>query len=334
MDVNVKINKNMKKFNEFLCERVLNIGFNPKHEHHREKHRQEMHDLVRNSYAKIGGYNGVGSGTDAESNEIHYMLSTHHIKATKRNGRITALSGYRPQFGRKSVVAATDGTDQGKADLYKTWNDDHRLKRSWGEVSGASEKIKTRLGFPGVPNTKAAHLTKRPILSLDPDGVHYTRNIGGHPHVKAILGHPDEELHESKRNYHVLYHEKTGFPKQFQGHLEGGTEVAPDYTGTNPHEPFHALNRATEKGFRLPARIDFKKAKLVELGLHPKTGRAEHYLIRYPHPGGVTKQVPTGHIMMAVAPHLSPMQVDTAFPDRPRGNLDRMDMSKYKQVKK
>jgi cell division protein FtsL len=109
----------------------------------------------------------------------------------KRGGNITAVSIYKTQHGRKGIASASDGTQQGKDDLKKTWSDDNKQKRAWGEVSGAVEHIKkTKLGTPVVPNHMAAKLTGKPIIAHHPDGAHYTRTIGGHAHTKVIVGHP------------------------------------------------------------------------------------------------------------------------------------------------
>lgn len=180
----------MLAFTQFvLTEKVLSIGLNPNHEKYREHHRGEMHDMIRKSYSKIGGYGGHASGSDEESKTIHDDITNSHIKAIRRNGKISAVSLYKPKFGRKKITAATDGSDQGKQDYIKTTQDDNKMKRAWGEVSGAPEHISRKHGIPVVPNKHAAHLTGKQV-ELDPDGEHYVRKIGGHAHKKVIMGHP------------------------------------------------------------------------------------------------------------------------------------------------
>jgi len=177
---------------ELLNEHILSIGINPKHEKFREQHRKEMHDILHKSYAKIGGYGGHGSGTQAEHEAIHKDISNNVIKATRRNGKITAVNLYRKQSGRKSIGSGTDGTEQGKKDWKKTSLEDHEQKRAWGEVSGATEHLKRKMGWPVVPSSRAHKLLKKPIR-VHPDGEHYDRDIGGHSHTKVILGHPKED---------------------------------------------------------------------------------------------------------------------------------------------
>lgn len=179
----------MFTFKEYLEEKVLSIGLNPEHEHHREKFRNQMHDMLRASYASIGGYGGRGSGSEDESKAIHDDISNSQIKAVKRGDKLTAVRLYKAQHGRKGIAVATDGTQQGKRDMLKASEEDKKLKRSWSEVSGAPEKIFKRMGFPTVPAAHAEKLIGKKV-EIQPDGEHYTREIGGHKHTKVILGYP------------------------------------------------------------------------------------------------------------------------------------------------
>jgi hypothetical protein len=185
----------MLSFNEFISEHVLSIGLNPKHEKYREHHRKDLHDLMKKSYEKIGGYCGHKPGSKEESDAIHADISNPHhiIKATRRDGKITSASIYKKKHGRKQIGIATDGTMQGKRDVKRTFDDDHKMKRSWAEVSGAPEKIQRKNGVPVIHNSRAAKLTGKPIEKLHPDAEHYTRTIGGHSHDKVIMGHPKED---------------------------------------------------------------------------------------------------------------------------------------------
>lgn len=180
----------MQNFKDFLVEHILNIGLNPKHEKFREQHREEIHDLIRNSYVQSGGYSGNKSGSTEESKAIHHDISNSIIKATKRNGKISSVNLYKKQFGRKSIASATDGTEQGKIDFKKTKLEDHEQKRAWGEVSGAVEHISRKMGIPGVPANKAEGLLGKFVDKDAEDEYHYTRKIGNDTHRKMIVGHP------------------------------------------------------------------------------------------------------------------------------------------------
>lgn len=180
----------MLGFKDFLAEKILSIGLNPKHAKHREGLRGQLHDVIRKSYAGVeGGYGGQGVGTDAESKAIHSDISdSDHIKATVRGGKVTHATLYKAKAGRKAIALGTDGSDQGKTDLRRNQADDHKQKRAWGEFSGKAENSYRKAGFPQVPSSRAGELTGKEVKVVDKD--RYVRKIGGHDHEKTILGHP------------------------------------------------------------------------------------------------------------------------------------------------
>lgn len=182
----------MQSFKEFIIEKVLSIGINPKHEHFREIHRKEIHDMIHKSYKDIGGYSGHESGSKEESDAIHHDINHSLIKATKRNGKISSVNLYKKQHGRKSIASATDGSEQGKKDFKKNKLEDHEQKRAWGEVSGAPEHIQKKMGAPVIPVEKMKKLTGKELEPVGDTG-HYKRKIGGHEHIKIGMGHPKDE---------------------------------------------------------------------------------------------------------------------------------------------
>jgi hypothetical protein len=184
----------MHSFKSYITERVLSIGLNPEHEQFREKHRQEIHDILHHAYSDpmIGGYGGHKSGSKEESNAIHSDISNSLIKATKRDGKITSVNLYKKQHGRKSVASGTDGSIQGKKDYLQTKLEDHEQKRAWGEVSGKVEHLQKKIGVPVIPRNKVGKLLNK---SITPHGSEeqYSRSIGGKEHVKTAMGYPKDE---------------------------------------------------------------------------------------------------------------------------------------------
>lgn len=181
----------MLKFSEYiLTERVLSIGLNPKHEKHREAHKDEIHDIIHKSYKSIGGYRGKQSGSDDEKKAIHDDIKKSVIKAVRRNGKITAVNMYKKSHGLKSIASGTDGSEQGKKDWMKTKIEDHEQKRAWGEVSGAVEKLQHKIGVPKIKSKHAGKLLGKRVKPSDSDEYKYTRKIGNHEHEKTIMGHP------------------------------------------------------------------------------------------------------------------------------------------------
>lgn len=185
----------MLSYSQFLQEKVLSIGFNPEHEKFREQHRQQIHDIIQNSYKNVeGGYGGLGSGSKQESDQIHKDISKLNIKAVKRGDKITAVNLYKDQFGRKSVATGHNGTDQGKSDWKQIASEDIKQKdrNVWGEVSGGSEKAKKKLGAEEIPYEKVPKLTGK-ITRRVGDTNRYVRIIGDKPHEKVAIGNPKEE---------------------------------------------------------------------------------------------------------------------------------------------
>lgn len=186
----------MKLFKEYLEERVISIGLSSDQEHQREKHRGEIHDLLHKAYShpSIGGYGGHESGSKEESDAIHHDISHSIVKATKRDGKITAVNLYKNQHGRKLIAAGSDGSEKGKEDWKKINHEDHKEKRSWGEVSGAVEKLQNKVGVPKIPAKHAEKLLGKKVTHSKEDEFKYTRKIGGHDKEKTIMGHPKINL--------------------------------------------------------------------------------------------------------------------------------------------
>lgn len=182
------VKEDVASFNEYvMTEKVLNIGLSPNHEKHRELHRDEIHSIMRKSYAGIGGYSGLGSGSDKESRAIHADIDSHNIKAVKRDGKVVAAIVYKQQKGRKVIALGSDGSEQGRKDVAMLMKDDAKMKRSWGEYSGAVAHInRERLKLPVHSSSRASEILDKKTEPVS--DTKYTRDIGGHPHTKEIMG--------------------------------------------------------------------------------------------------------------------------------------------------
>lgn len=164
-----------------LLERVKNF------DHHdvelRQKYAYQVWHMLQHAYKEIGGFLSAANAQE--------LVETAGLwKLQLRGDHVSAVVIYKAQHGRKLIGAATDGTSEGKNDLMMILKEDKSLRRSWAEVSGKMEGVYRKLGAEPIPNTRAHELTGKRILNLDEDGVHYTRLIAGHPHVKALYGNP------------------------------------------------------------------------------------------------------------------------------------------------
>jgi hypothetical protein len=138
-------------------------------------------DILEKSYAKIGGFKSAKDKEDL-------MRKSGLTKLVVKDGRVVAVKIYKDELGRKSIAGGTDGTDEGKKWLIKICEEDVKLNRAWGEVSGKMEHIMLKGGAVPIPSSMAARILGKPILSYDPDGYHYTREIMGEPHTKIMVG--------------------------------------------------------------------------------------------------------------------------------------------------
>jgi hypothetical protein len=162
---------------------------NPDHEVYREKHRDQLHDLLKKSYETVeGGYSGLGSGSKAESDAIHNDISHSMIKAVKRGDTITATMLYKDRYGRKAIAAGTDGSIQGKKNYRAISKDDKTQERAWSEVSGRPEDIARKAGVAVVPSSMAAKLTGKDVEPVTDEK--YRRKISNDYHEKTIMGYP------------------------------------------------------------------------------------------------------------------------------------------------
>jgi hypothetical protein len=167
----------MIKLTDLLTERYINAFSDTD----KRKYADEVWDILQKSYAKIGGYAGA--------DDVEELIKKSNLwKLVRKNGKIVALSLYKDQSGRKGIAAGTDGTEIGKQALYSMWAEDLKLSRAWSEVSGRAAEIKLKSGWKPIPNKYAAEILGKEIQSLNPDGIHYTRLIGGSPYEKMIVG--------------------------------------------------------------------------------------------------------------------------------------------------
>lgn len=158
----------------------------------------EVQGIIERSYAKIGGPSQLNGDYSA-------LLSPKYMwKLCTREGKVTACVIYKAAGGgRKISLAASDGTERGKADLYSILREDAKQldRRAWGEFSGAIEHIATDpkygIEFPIIGQRQAKEVLKylgKDVDSLDPDGMHYVRRIHGSEHRKAMMGNLPDEL--------------------------------------------------------------------------------------------------------------------------------------------
>lgn len=158
-----------------LNERFVNV-FTPED---KQKHMDELWQLLELTYAEIGGLMG------ASKNDL---ISAPGIwKLVRKEGKIIAGILYRDLAGRKIRLVLHNNSEQGKDWVKKIIKDDIAFGRSWGEVSGALEKVMIKLGARPVSNLHAEEILGKPVTDLHSDGYHYTRNVGGNVEKEQVI---------------------------------------------------------------------------------------------------------------------------------------------------
>ncbi len=167
----------MIKLKSLITERYINLLSIDD----RKKYVDIVWDMLQVAYAKAGGFK---SAPDKET----LLNDTFFWKLVRMDNKIVCGSLYKDKYGRKSIATFTDGTNTGKKSLFNMWMDDIKLGRSWSEVSGAVEHIKMKFKDTPIPNKYVSDIIGKPLISLNPDGYHYTRLIAGEPHEKILVG--------------------------------------------------------------------------------------------------------------------------------------------------
>ena len=150
-----------------------------------KKYADEVWDILQKSYAYIGGVAGANSIDDI-------IEDTDMWKLVRRNGHITAMQAYKyKQGGRKTNCCGSDGTEQGKKDIMKIYQEDGLMKdrKQYGEYSGKAISAMLKSGGIPVPNSIAQTLLEPKEVEPCEDGWFFIRKLGdGKYHHKLMIG--------------------------------------------------------------------------------------------------------------------------------------------------
>ena len=204
------------QFRELITETYINaIGFDDRAQAIKEKYKDAVWQLLRKSYASIGGIKGSGFGSPDEM-----VAKIPFWKIATRSGKPVAVILYKDKQGRKSVAAGNDGSEDAKYfinDIFK-----NEIYRSYGEKSKAAlgkvmktypwDILKDYTRTPAeadkilngkykltpiksvpqaeLPGDAQMTLTRYPEL-LD---YGYLRDINGTPTFKVLIGTPGQNI--------------------------------------------------------------------------------------------------------------------------------------------
>lgn len=154
----------------------------------KEYYLDQVWDILTESYKAIGGMANVSEPEELLNDEYVWKLFT-------RNKKVLAVQLYKLKGGsRKLFLGGCLATPEGKEAFYKMAAEDvKRLERgAWAEVSGSMEGVYIfKLGATPIPadvSKKILNDMGKDVISVDKDGFHYTRKIGGKPYEKIMFG--------------------------------------------------------------------------------------------------------------------------------------------------
>ena len=182
----------MKSLSKFIAEQLEHQQFINEHfvnvfkKEDMKKYGDEVWKMLQDAYKYCGGVAGANSIDDI-------IEDTDMWKMVRRNGKITAFKAYKlVDRGRKANCAATDGTDQGVADMKKIYKEDGLLKdrNAYQEVSGKACSTCLNQGAIPIPAALAKDILKKDLTPCE-DGWFYVRKLGdGNEHHKLLCGNP------------------------------------------------------------------------------------------------------------------------------------------------
>lgn len=177
----------MKSLTQYINEQMMiNERFlNAFEKDDMRKYADEVWKIVQKSYEYCGGIAGYNNAEDL-------IADTDMWKMIRRNGKITAAKIYKFKDGyRKCTCVATDGTEQGKADITKMYIEDAMLKdrKVYGEYSERAVSKALNTGGIPVPAEIAKTILKGKEVIPCEDGWFYERTLGdGKSHKKLMIG--------------------------------------------------------------------------------------------------------------------------------------------------
>ena len=187
----------MKKLTELILERYVTLFYDKTEDKDKMMEiSKEVYRMIVKSYEYIGGLAGCSSYKDFVRDYIEDDSDKQIWKYVRRGDHITAIKIYSTKRGgRKGIVMATDGTEQGKNDINKILEEDYKLKErgAWDEVSGKALGAALNKGAIPLPNSMILDLMKdkdKTMFRMRDDGWFYDRRIAGDWHTKLLIGYP------------------------------------------------------------------------------------------------------------------------------------------------
>ena len=149
--------------------------------------RDEIFDMIKQSYASLGGHPNIKSASDINASSINYWDAID----VDDDPEPDAVSGAKKRTGgKKYSLGATDGSSDGKRAYVK--GRIKMLKKS-GHYAELSHKIADILASSGVPIVDDEEIVRKALSGKDINWLGngwYERKIGGKNYKKRMFGKP------------------------------------------------------------------------------------------------------------------------------------------------
>ncbi len=156
----------------------------------RSAYAKRVWDLIASTYKEYGN----SEDGNLYGAQIQNLVETPGVWTLLLDGdAIVAGVIYRKYKGNKVRLVLHDNTRRGKDALKELFIGEFEKEQCWGEFSGHLERILRERNVAAVPNTDAARILDKEIAALDPDGVHYQREVyPGTVKREMLFGHVEE----------------------------------------------------------------------------------------------------------------------------------------------
>lgn len=187
----------MKRLTQYIKENIITEHFlTITKKEDMKKYSNDVWDILQKSYAYIGGIAGINSIDDI-------INDTDMWKLVRRNGKITAMKAYKfKNNGRKANCGGSDGTEQGKKDLMKIYQEDGICKdrKQYGEYSGKAISTVLKTGGIPIPADIAQTMLEPKEVTLCDDGWFFIRKLkDGKFHHKLMVGNLPNNKYENEK---------------------------------------------------------------------------------------------------------------------------------------
>lgn len=144
---------------------------------------KDVYELIKTAYEKKGGNLEIKSPADIQRSDINYWVLNDIDLDPDVD---VAIGGKDTPSGKKMTIMGQDGSREAKKAAVEKMIS---LMRTRGFYAELDLDLSQKMGLPYIKDEKTIRKVINKNLTMNDDGS-YTREIGGEPHVKVLVGIP------------------------------------------------------------------------------------------------------------------------------------------------